>query len=387
MKFRYSVALFLAAVFIISGCFPSTVSVAPDGKIALPRGDGIYLMDMASGKSSRLYEAEKGKEPSWVQWSPRGNELLYVVKNEIFITSPDGAQCRSLYKSNSTMGFCQWSPDMALISVTELDAFRIQTEESPDKDKAPDKGEPSLKEEQLPRLTVLDAKTGAVKWQVPNIFFIHRWMPDSSSIVVFHILKKDKDTGAYTGEIARLRLSDGKLYPLAFTTGHESWLDVARNGEAIFFTAQSASLSKDELKMAEKDSKSTLFRLSLKGDKAALKEMGTATVFFGSPDSKKLLLARQNDEGGTDLVVCDSHGDNEKLVAREASVASTEMSGGKILPLWLNNDEIMFWRYVTVLAPDGKALIAYTAKADGSKTTMVQNVIDQAVLKAEKPKK
>jgi Tol biopolymer transport system component len=384
MKLKNSLFLFLAVMILVSGCFPSTASVAPDGRIALPRGEGIYIVDLSSGKASKLYEAEKGKEPSWVQWSPKGKELLYVVKNEIFITSPDGKNCRSIYHSPSTMGFCLWSPDMTLISMTELDAFRIETEENPEK--AIDKDEAGLKGEQLPRLTVVDAKTGKVKWQVPNIFFIHRWMPDSTSIIVFHILKKDKDSGSYGGEIARLRISDGKLYPIAYTTGHESWLDVSPNGEAIYFTAQTAALSKDGLKMAEKDSKNKLFRLALCGEKATLKESGTASIFFVSPDSRKLLLARQGDEG-TELVVCDAGGDSEKVIARDPAITTSEMSGGKILPLWLNNDEIMYWRYITVLAPDGKSLIAFLGKADGSKTTKIQNTIDQAVIQADKPRK
>lgn len=384
MRFKYLALLFLIAMFIMSGCFPSTVSVAPDGRIALPRGDGIYLVDLASGRSSRLYEAVSGHEPSWVQWSPKGNELLYVVKNEIFVTSPDGANVRSVTKSESTMGFCLWSPDMSMISFTELSPFSIKTEEAPDK--AAEKDDTNLKDQQLPRLTVLDAKTGKVKWQVPNIFFIHRWMPDSKYIVVFHILRKDKETGTYGGEIARLSLSDGKLYPIAFTTGNESWLDVSSNGESIYFTALTASISREALKKAEKDSQSRLFRLSLKGEKTTLNDIGTATVFFASPDSKKLMLARQGDTG-TDLVVCDANGGNEKIITNDAAIATADMSGGKILPLWLNNDEIMYWRHITVLAPGGKSLTAYVGKADGSKTTKIQNTIDQAVIQAEKKKK
>ncbi|GEM_PF-2483566 len=386
MRFRYSVYLLLIAVFIISGCFPSTVSVAPDGRIALPRGDGIYLINLASGKSSRLYEAEKEKEPSWVQWSPKGNELLYVVKNEIFITSHDGGNLRSICKSQSTMGFCLWSPDMSMISFTELGGFNIETEGAPEKESAVEKDDTNLKGEQLPRLTVLDTKSGKMKWQVPNIFFIHRWMPDSANIVVFHILRKDKESGTYEGEIARLRLSDGKLYPIACTTGNESWLDVSPNGESVYFTAQTASLSRETLKTAEKDSQNRLFRFSLKDGKTDLNDIGRATVFFASPDSKKLMLARQG-ETGTDLVVCDANGGNEKIIASDPAISTTDMSGGKILPQWLNNDEILYWRYITVLAPGGKSLTAFVGKADGSKTKNIQSVIDQAVMRAEKPKK
>jgi len=383
MKFRCSILLLLTAVFVISGCFPSTVSVAPDGRIALPRGDGIYVMDLASGRSSRLYEASDGREPSWVQWSPKGDELLYVVKNDIYKASSDGRNVRNLCKSESTMGFCLWSPDALMISYTELSPFSIETDDTTGK--AAGKDDTGLKGEQLPRLTVLDAETGKVKWRVPNIFFVHRWMPDSKSIAVFHILKKDKETGFYEGEIARLQISDGKLHPIAYTTASESWLDVSSNGESIYFSALNASISREALKTAGKENRNRLFRLSLKGEKAALSDIGTATVFFASPDSKRLMLARQGDKG-TELIVCDASGGNEKVITSDAAIATTDMSGGKILPLWLNNDEIMYWRSITVLAPGGKSLTAFVGKADGSKTTRIQNTIDQAVIQAEKKK-
>ena len=98
------------------------------------------------------------------------------------------------------------------------------------------------------------------------------------------------------------------------------------------------------------------------------------------------MLARQGDTG-TDLVVCDANGGNEKIITNDAAIATADMSGGKILPLWLNNDEILYWRHITVLAPGGKSLTAYVGKADGSKTTKIQNIIDQAVIQAEKRKK
>jgi len=385
MTFRYSALFCLIALMLLSGCFPSTVSVAPDGRIALPRGDGIYLMDLASGRSSRLYEAEPGKEPSWVQWSPKGDEIMYAVKNEVFLVSPDGTNLRSFHKTQSTMGLCLWSPDKSCISVAELGMMSTETEESQEKDSREEKVDPSLKGEQLPCLTVLDVKTGKVRWQVQNTFFIHRWMPDSKSIIVYHILKKDKESGIYTGEIASLQLSDGKLRPMVSTMGFDSWLDVSPSAESVYFTAHTASLSKEALKVPDKNASGRLFRLVMKGGKTELRDIGTAAIFFTSPDSKRLLIARQTDEG-TRLVVCDENGDKEKLITQNPAINTAEMSSGKILPLWLNNDEIMFWRYVTVLAPDGKSLTAFIAKADGSKVTNVQWSIEQAIIQASKKK-
>ena len=88
----------------------------------------------------------------------RGNELLYVVKNEIFVTSPDGANVRSVTKSESTMGFCLWSPDMSMISFTELSPFSIKTEEAPEK--AAEKDDTNLKDQQLPTPHCSGCKNG-----------------------------------------------------------------------------------------------------------------------------------------------------------------------------------------------------------------------------------
>jgi len=363
----------------MAGCFPLTVSVGPDGRLALPRGEGIFLIDMKNWKGSKVYEAEKGKEPTWVQWSPKGDRLLYAAGNTLYICSSEGKNTRTLYKAPSTMGYCLWSPDGRLVSVTEMQALSI---ESPDKDdKKPD--ESGLKGESLPKLKVLDAETGKEKWSQDQISFIHRWLPDSKGIAVFHISRKDKDSGIFSGEIALIDAEKGTSTTMALAQSLESWLDVSPDGRDLYFTSQSASLKKETLKDAQKEGKNKLYRFSI--EKKSLDEIGAATTIAVSPDGKKLQFIRKQ-EDGADLIVTDRQGDNEKVVARAISLSSSEMAGGKILPAWLNNDEIIYWRYVTVLAPDGKALYANITRVDGSKTTRAQNLIEEAVTKAQKPK-
>ncbi len=371
----FSVSFLLA----MAGCFPSTVSVGPDGRIALPREEGIFLIDMKSWKGLKVYEAEKGKEPSWVQWSPKGDRLLYAAHNILYVCSSDGQNTRTLYKAPSTMGYCLWAPDGRSVSVTEMQAFSI---ESPDKDeKKPD--EAGLKGESLPRLKILDAETGKEKWALDQISFIHRWLPDSKAIAVFHISKKDKNSGVFSGEISLVDAEKGTPTPLAFAQSLESWLDASPDGKDIYFTSQSAALKKETLKDAEKEGKNKLYRLSI--EKKSIDEIGVASTVTVSPDGRKIQFLRKQEEG-TELVVTDRQGENEKVVARSISLSSSEMGGGKILPAWLNNDEIIYWRYITVLAPDGKALYANIVKADGTKTTRAQNFIEDAIMKSSKPK-
>jgi Tol biopolymer transport system component len=371
--FSITLSLFLA------GCFPSTVSVGPDGRVALPREEGIFLLDIKAWKAFKLYEAEKGKEPTWVQWSPKGDKLLYVANNTLFVAAPDGKNVKTLYKATSNMGYCLWSPDGKSISVTELQGLTIENPDSDDK-KIDETG---LKNESMPRLKILDAETGKEKWSVNQISFIHRWLPDSKSLAVFHASKKDKDTGIFSGEIALVDAEKGNLTTCALAQSLESWLDVTPDGKDIYFTSQSAALDKESLKSAVKESKNKLYRIVL--GKKPLEELSPASMVSVSPDGKKLLFFRQQEEG-TEFVVADREGDKEKVIARNISLTSSEMAGGKILPVWLNNEEIMYWRYVTVLAPDGKALFASIAKIDGTKTTRIQSYIEDALSKAERAK-
>lgn len=385
---------------LLAGCFPLTVSVGPDGRVALPRQEGIFLLDLKEGASTTIYKCEEGKEVSWVQWAPKGKQLLYVVGNEVYTTTPDGKQQKLLYTASGTMGYCLWSPDEKWISITELvtklqlpeeetkeggeqkdSGEKKDVPEKPDKDKEK-KQETGLEKESLPQLTIIDARTGEVKQKLENIFFIHRWMPDSKQVAILHLIGKEAESGAFTGEIALFGVNDGALTSLAKVKSTESWLDVAPSGKAIYFTADSAGDKE------EGEAQTSRLFCFFPGDPARKPKSIAASVgsVAVSPDSGHLLISKKGDSG-TELLVCDENGANEKVIASGIAEAAADMGGGKIIPVWLNNEEILYWKYVTVLSPGGKSLKAYTVRRDGTMTANIQNRMEEMVIKADRQKK
>ncbi|MDQ7824670.1 MAG: hypothetical protein RDV48_17850 [Candidatus Eremiobacteraeota bacterium] len=378
MRWSLGLVLLTGVILCLSGCFPSAVSVGPDGRIALPRGEGIFLMDCEKGKALQIYDSSEGGPPSWVQWSPKGDRLLYVVSNEIFLIAPDGKGIKSLYKAPNTMGYCTWSPDGSSISVSELvTSLNLNIDEKEPKKEAEKEGG-----ETIPRLTVIDARTGEKKLEKDNMALIHHFMPDGKSLVAFNLQEKEKDTGAYRGELVKIAIPGGDVTSLAKAVNME-WLDVAPSGEAVYLVARAPSR---DAPPGKESSSQSLYRYDFTS-KGFTSLFSNASGFVAvSPDSSRLIAVRKAD-GGAELVVMDPKGGDEKVVAGKVATSAPDMGGGQIIPSWLSNDEILYWRYVTVLAPDGKALMPFIVKADASKTTRALELIERMVTTAAKVKK
>lgn len=393
MKSRTILACMVLA-FLMAGCFPSTVSVGPDGRVALPTGDGIYLISLKDEKADQIYESEKGKEVAWVQWAPDGKKLLYAVGNEIMVTSPEGKNTRSVYTSKGNMGYCLWSHNGKLISVADVETkmdFSELEKKSPDETvkeeaaKSEDKKEEDktgIEKEALPGLSIFDAESGKVLCSVKNISLSHRWMADDKSLILFHILKKDKDTGNFLGDIARLNVSDGSLTPLVHVESNESWVDVPSSGECVFFNARDARLD-EKKKESQEDTSQKLYCYNF--DTRKLTEIAKGVAYLSiSPDSKHVLLVRDGEEGVSELVTIDPSGEGETVLARDIACQSSDMGGGKILPAWLDNSEVLYWKYVTILSPGGKSLTAYTGNLKTQKTTKIHPALEKCISQAKK---
>lgn len=286
------------------------------------------------------------------------------------------------------MGYCLWSPDGKWISIAEVETKLSTPEEDPKNfdDKKKEEYKTGLEKESTPKLTIIDGNSGKVKCSIPHISFMHKWTPDGQSVIVFHITSKDKETGNFCGEIAKLKIGDGSLTPLAYVESTESWLDVSPSGEYIYFTAQIAGESEkkknDEDKWTPK-----LFVFSFNNEKKGLKKLAKPASFISvSPNSEQLLIIRDGKDG-SELVVLGKDGEDEVIVARGIATQSNEMGEGRIIPAWLNNEEILFWKYTTVLAPGGKSLMAYTAKANGTKIKKINSILEKCVNEAKRAKK
>ena len=93
MRRRLTVAI---AVLLLVGCFPITVSVSPDGRMVLVRGEGVVIYDLEKGKASVVAKPPDGMKAAWAAFSPDGKQLLWVMAREngpgdLYVAKGDGS--------------------------------------------------------------------------------------------------------------------------------------------------------------------------------------------------------------------------------------------------------------------------------------------------------
>ena len=76
----------LALCGLLVGCLPIELSVSPDGRVLIPRQEGFFILDPASGEVHRALDDRYGK-PMFAVWSPDGNSFVAVSEGD----APEGA--------------------------------------------------------------------------------------------------------------------------------------------------------------------------------------------------------------------------------------------------------------------------------------------------------
>jgi hypothetical protein len=91
------------------------ISWSPDSRhIAFDREVGVYVLDVDSGKASRIAD---GNSPSW---SPSGEWIAFLLKSRLRLMHPDGSDSREVARLGRYESFGQspvWSPDSQTILI------------------------------------------------------------------------------------------------------------------------------------------------------------------------------------------------------------------------------------------------------------------------------
>ena len=115
--------LALLPLLLLAGCFPIELDVR-DGKLLIPREEGFFVFDPASGKAAKVGGNADGK-PVFARFSPDGKEALTVVKGSGFnefifsITPAAGGKGRQIYKAENT-AYVLYSPDGANLGLIQM---------------------------------------------------------------------------------------------------------------------------------------------------------------------------------------------------------------------------------------------------------------------------
>ena len=210
----------LALCGLLVGCLPIELSVSPDGRVLIPRYEGFFVLDPASGEVHRALDDRYGK-PMFAVWSPDGKSFVAVSEGDapegeednggpmagmgdiaidgddmdaealaqhmqmmmeqmmaqmgmgmgpsmnLTLVVPAKVQASHLMNT-SGVTYLLWGVDENLISLTRLAGEAVEP-----------------LEENMPELVVVDVTTRQVKQLASNVSVLHRWFPDGSAVLTF----------------------------------------------------------------------------------------------------------------------------------------------------------------------------------------------------------
>jgi dipeptidyl aminopeptidase/acylaminoacyl peptidase len=359
------------AICFLAGCFPIELDVR-DGKVLIPREEGFFIYDTATGKVEKIADNSGGK-PVFARYSPDGKEILTVVKtkggfDDLFvftIISRSGGQGREIHKA-ANCAYAAFSPDGTKLAVIQSSAKDIEKFKS-----------------KMPELWIvsLDGK-GPSKKLADFTGARCRWMPDSQKLITLQVDEKDKDNN-FIGHMISVDL-DGKATKLGSAiTSQTMHFDVAPSGKKALVTAYGVAKAGEQpvkeknayaMKLYELDVASTTWR---KIDKQV-------HYAFYSPDGKHVLLGAEP-EGfefvKTDITIADADFKTFTKIAPGAAMPMAIGGEGKLYAGWLNDKSAFYFMEKAVYGTEGKSLNLMTIGIDGKGAKNVQPQIEFEIAK------
>lgn len=353
----------------LTGCLPIELDVTPTGEILIPRGEGFFAYNPATGKVTEAYATTAS--PIFALAVPQRGGLIAISDSsggntmgagmQIEYVDPNGKGKTIANASNVT--YAQVSADGKRLSFTRV---ADQSSEGFDQN--------------LPELKVLSTEGGAVTKLVSNVGMIYRWMPDGKSLVVMKLDSKDEENDLYTGRIALVDSKSGKLTDLAAAVGpQEVFLDVSPDGAKVLFTALASDKAGAELKVNNPDdAELKLYELDVKT--RAVKEVWQGANFaMYSPKQTKVLIGEDGEDETLELYVTDPSFNGKALVANDAAKQAGGMANSvDIYPSWYDDQTVLYIAKKAVFGTAGENFMLATVKADGSQRKLHQAKIDAA---------
>jgi hypothetical protein len=362
--------LVLLPLLLLAGCFPIELDVR-DGKVLIPREEGFFVFDPASGKAAKVAGPGDGK-PVFARYSPDGKEVLCVLKgggfNDFrFMINPiGGGQGREVYKAENT-AYVLYSPDGANLGIIQMS----QKEDPQFKDK-------------VPEFYLLPVKGGPAKKLADRVGVFFRWFPDSKRALVFALEKRD-EMGRYYGSLAILDVTSGKQTALAVAAVPQSFFfDLSPDGSKALFTAHATDKPGSDLSKT-KEFGTKLFELDVNAG-TTRKIAKDATYAIYSRDGKQVLLGTPPEGFSFDtlkLEVADAGLTKFTTVAPDA-FKPMAMGGGATFPGWLDDKTIFYFVQRAVYGTEGKSVHLVTVGIDGKGRRDVQPLIDTEAIRDAK---
>ncbi len=372
--------LVAAAAVLLAGCLPIEMGVSGDGRVLIPRQEGFFIFSPATGKLDKAYVPAAGK-PMFAKFMPDGKSILAVTESaggmmgaqqEFALVTPGAAPAPLVLAAVGNATYACVSPDGKTLSITRL---------SDQKNAAVG--------ENMPELVLVDVASGTRKnvAAASAVAVIHRWFPNSKSLLVFQITGKDQKTGKYDGVLGVLDVAAGTLKPLAAAKGGKDvFFDLSPDGRTAIFTASAAGKPGTALQAGNGGDK--LFALSLADGSVREVKSGVKYALW-SPKGTHVLAAVAGEDDQVTLQVADAAMTAFKPVATDAvgQVGGGPGSSTSVYPSWLGEDRVLYLASCAVYGTAGKNLQLVSVGADGSKRKNMQAAIDAEAARASEAAK
>jgi Tol biopolymer transport system component len=371
---KRTAAVVVTAMMLLAGCFPILLDVNKDGQVLIPREEGVFSFDLASGKMVRLAERAKG-DPAWARWSPDGTKVLVADvaeggKTALRIVDLKTHAVKPLAELDAT-ACVLWSPDSGSVSAAEVGMGGTQ-------------------------LKLIPLETGQAKGLLSNTLAMHAWLPDGR-VLAFRVTEKKENSQVASGELVVVDSAGGEPRIVAQATCDQSAiLSVSPDGKQALVVEAEVIGEGDKQQAATK-----LVQVALAdGAKKVLPKADVAAAFW-SPDGKRILVLTKGGGdaagmakamgaamgapagGGSQIVVTDAEGKNAVVVATSVLTHSGGMGGPAMYPSWADSDTILYFVSVKTYGEGGTAVRLMSIKVDGSGRKNLQPTIESAVASME----
>ena len=328
--------------------------------------------DPAKGTAAVAPVAE-GDSAAFALYSPDGKSMLCISKTtgggmgtafNVKVLAGEAEPKALLGATNLT--YARWSPDGKSVTLTRL----ADAAAAPLKD-------------QLPELILINLADGAKKTIASNVSIIHRWFPDSKSILTFQISAKEDKGDRYSGSLVRLNVATGKAEPLAAVLGPKQvFFDLSPDGKKAVFTAiQAGKPGVAATSKPAADAEARLYELDIATGEVR-PAAARAVYALYSPKGTKVLVGVEGGNAGMQLQVgkadlTDLHPVAEGVVKSVGDPASS----AEVYPTWLDDDTVLYLALHNVYGIAGKNLSLMSVAADGKNPRDLQPKLDAALVR------
>lgn len=368
---RQTLLAVAAATVLAAGCFPVLLDVNQKGQVLIPRQEGVFSYDLASGKIAKIAARTKG-DPAWARWSPDSSKILVAEQTGdsetalLAVNASDG-KAKPLAEFGA-VACAFWSPDAKFASVALADMNGVT-------------------------LKKVDVASGSVSTLLAGALASHQWLPDGKVAA----LRQEGDVEESNLKVAALVVIDpagGEPRKVAAIQCEQGALfDVSPDG--------TQALVVDTTVKAENEAEARLVKIAIAdGTKKDLGLKGVKAAFW-SPDGTHIAVVKTGAMpegavgeaigkgvtafGGPDgdkphIVITDAEGKNPVVVAANVMTQTEGMSGVGVYPTWADAKTLLIFEQAKSYGVAGKAMHLVRVAADGSSREDLQYTIESGVM-------